>query len=238
MMSEPAVDNRIEGEAELRVYLDATMIRACRDPQRAGPVHGLVRQAVRDEVVLVVSDLTMDELRDAPPEVRDFVDASILPRAERVSLTAEALELADQYVQRGVVSPSRLADARHVAAATVAGVDVLGSWNYRIVNWKRNRRWNVVNRLCGYGPMDSCDPRALEYGMSDPEPEVAMAAIDPGQEGFRVMPWLRAVRAQIYEETKHMTAEERRRSLDEMVRNDPLFSRLPRARVVTPRRKP
>ena len=55
---------------------------------------------------------------------------------------------------------------------------------------------------------------------------------------FDVMKWLRETRDRIYETTKHMTPEGRRRGLDEMVRSDPLFSRLPTSSVVMPRRAP
>lgn len=202
-----------DSAAKLRVYLDATVIRGSQDARRAGPLRGLIRQAVRGEVVLVVSDLTVDELRDAPADAHEVMDASILPRAERVPLTTEVLDLADQYVESGVVTRPRHADARHIAAATVAGADVLASWNRRIVNWERVRRHREVNRMMGYGPIDACDPRAVEYGMSDPEPAIESPVIEPGEKGFIVMPWLRAIRARIYEETKDMTPEERTRWL-------------------------
>ena len=197
MMSGRQAGEPVDSAAKLRVYLDATIIRACQHPRGAGPLHGLIRQAVRDEVVLVVSDLTVDELRDAPSDVHEVMDASILPHAERVSVTTEVHELADKYVEGGVVTRPRRADARHVAAATVAGADVLGSWNRRILNWERIRRYNEVNRLMGYGPIDARDPRALEYGISDPEPAIELPIIEPGESGFRVMPWLRALRARI-----------------------------------------
>lgn len=202
MMSGHPVGEPVGSAAKLSVYLDATVIRAYEDPQRAGPLRGLIRQAARDEVVLVVSDLTVEELRDATAEVLEVMDASLEPHAERVSLTAEVLDHADQYVERGVVSRSRLADARHVAAATVAGVDVLGSWNRRIANWVRIRRYSEVNLLMGYGPIDARDPRALEYGPSDPEPAIGLPIVEPGENGFSVMPWLRAVRARISVETE------------------------------------
>ena len=201
MMSGRLAGESVRGTAKLRVYLDATVIRAYGDPRRAGPLQGLIRQAARDEVVLVVSDLTMDELRDVTAEVREVLEASLLRHAERVSLTAEALDLADRYVERGVFARSSWGEARHVAAATVAGANVIGSWNHHIANWARIGRYNEVNRLMGYGPIYARDPRALEYGPSDPEPEIESPVIEPGERGFRVMPWLRAVRARIYEET-------------------------------------
>lgn len=200
-----------ERAAKLLVYLDATIILGSQDPRRAGPLHGLIRQVVRDEVVLIVSDLTVDELGDAPADAHKIMDASILPRAERVPLTTETLDLAGRYVESGVVTRPRRADARHVAAATVAGADVLVSWNRRILGWERVRRYNKVNCLMGYGPIDARDPRALEHGMSDPEPAVKLPVVEPGETGFRVMRWLRAIRARSYEETKDMTPEERLR---------------------------
>ena len=213
MMSGRQAGQPIKSASKLRVYLDATILRESQDPRGAAPLHSLIRQAVRGEVVMVVSDLTVDELRDAPADAHEVMDASILPRAERVPLTTEALQLADQYVESGVVTRPRRADARHVAAATVAAADVLVSWNRRIVNWERIRRHNEVNRLMGYGPIDACDPRALEHGLSDPEPAIELPVIEPGERGFRVMPWLRAIRARHYEETKDMTPVERLRWL-------------------------
>ena len=39
-----------------------------------------------------------------------------------------------------------LADALHIAFATVAGVDILVSWNFKyIVNFRRIRAYNEVN---------------------------------------------------------------------------------------------
>ena len=58
---------------------------------------------------------------------------------------------------------------------------------------------------------------------------------ETGEKSFDVMKWLRETRDRIYEETRDMTSEERRRRLEEMVRNDPFFSKLPRSRIVKPR---
>ena len=52
---------------------------------------------------------------------------------------------------------------------------------------------------------------------------------------FKVMKWLRETRDRIYEETRDMTSEERRRRLHEMAQSDPFFSKLPRSRIVKPR---
>lgn len=53
-------------------------------------------------------------------------------------------------------------DARHVAAATVAGADVIVSWNFRhIVNRERIRRYNAVNALNGYREIEIYSPQEM-----------------------------------------------------------------------------
>ena len=57
---------------------------------------------------------------------------------------------------------------------------------------------------------------------------------DAGEKSFDVMKWLRATRAEIYEETKDMSFEEERRWTEERIRRDPHLSMLydrPRAPV-------
>ena len=55
-----------------------------------------------------------------------------------------------------------LADALHIAAATLAGVDVLVSWNFKhVVNLHRIQAYNEVNRDMGYEALDIRTPREI-----------------------------------------------------------------------------
>ena len=55
-----------------------------------------------------------------------------------------------------------LADALHIAFATVAGVDILVSWNFKyIVNFRRIRAYNEVNRGMGHGILEIWTPREI-----------------------------------------------------------------------------
>ena len=49
---------------------------------------------------------------------------------------------------------------------------------------------------------------------------------DAREKSFDVMKWLRATRADIYEETKDMSFEELRRWTEERVRRDPFLAKL------------
>ena len=78
--------------------------------------------------------------------------------------TDEVANLADRYIESGALSGKMRSDAEHIAAATVAGVDVLASWNFRhIVNVRRIRRYNAVNRQMGYPPINIRSPKELEH---------------------------------------------------------------------------
>ena len=55
-----------------------------------------------------------------------------------------------------------IADALHIAVATVAGVDVLVSWNFKnVVNLIRIQGYNAVNREMGYTELDIRTPREI-----------------------------------------------------------------------------
>ena len=74
----------------------------------------------------------------------------------------EAAVLAQAYLDAGILGSSSLADALHVATATVAGADVILSWNFRhIVNYDRIHKYNGVNALMGYPPIEIHSPMEM-----------------------------------------------------------------------------
>lgn len=77
-------------------------------------------------------------------------------------MTAEAKDLAEEYVRSGVLGSASAADAMHVAVATVAGADLIVSWNFRhIVNYNRIRGFNAVNVRNGYRTVTILSPREV-----------------------------------------------------------------------------
>jgi hypothetical protein len=70
------------------------------------------------------------ELLRAPEQVREFLATLPATQIENIRLTAEAAELADQYIAAKVVGQTSRADCQHIAMATLAKVDVLVSWNF------------------------------------------------------------------------------------------------------------
>jgi hypothetical protein len=61
------------------------------------------------------------------------------------------LDSTQKYMDEKIVSESYRSDALHIAIATVTGVDVLVSWNFKhIVNLNRIKLFNSVNLKEGY----------------------------------------------------------------------------------------
>lgn len=113
---------------------------------------------------LVISDLTIQEIAGAPASVRGRLEDIPTAHQIQVRLTEEAKELADAYLAHGVVGPGSLADALHVALASVSAVDVLVSWNFKhIVDFGRIRLFNAANLEQGYGLIEIRTPREVMH---------------------------------------------------------------------------
>ena len=77
-------------------------------------------------------------------------------------MSASALDLADSYQRRGILTAKFYNDGLHIALATVADVDLLVSWNFKhIVHFDKIRRFNAVNLERGYKPLQIFSPREV-----------------------------------------------------------------------------
>lgn len=72
--------------------------------------------------------------------------------------------LAQEFLERGVVPPSKVEDAQHVAVAVASELDVLLSWNYRhLVNVRRREEFHQVSVMSGYyKPLQIVTPPEVE----------------------------------------------------------------------------
>ena len=145
-----------------RIYVDTSVIGGCCDEEFAAESRALMEMAVRGEITLLLSDLLFQELEDAPAEVlavvRGLPEDSYLP----VSGTPESEDLRDCYMAAQIVGPSAEDDALHVAIATVSKADLIVSWNFKhIVHVDKIHRFNAVNLVQGYQPIDVRSPREV-----------------------------------------------------------------------------
>ena len=147
-----------------RIYVDTSVIGGCLDDEFREPSTQLFEVFRKGEATMLISNITLDELADASPPVRRA--ASIVPQGHTdiVADSREARELADAYITAGAIGRANRTDALHIAIATLAEADVLASWNFRhMVNWRRIRAYNEVNRQMGYPAIDIRTPEEIVH---------------------------------------------------------------------------
>jgi hypothetical protein len=145
-----------------RIYIDTSVVGGCEDEEFREYSSRLMACFSKGEYILVLSDLTIQELAGAPEEVRRHLTRIPEERIVGLQLDAEARDLADAYISEGVIASTMRTDAQHIAMATVGKVDVLVSWNFKhIVNIQRIRGYNSVNIRRGYPMLEIRSPREV-----------------------------------------------------------------------------
>lgn len=145
-----------------RIYTDTSVLGGCEDEEFAEHSIRLMESFIRGERLLAVSNLTIQELAQAPAEVRERLASVPEAHIETLQLDAESRDLAEAYVSAGVLTAKMRTDAQHIAIATIARVDVLVSWNFKhIVNLQRIHGYNSVNLRQGYPMIEIRTPREV-----------------------------------------------------------------------------
>jgi hypothetical protein len=154
--------------AALRMYVDASVVGGCFEPQYAegsGRLFELVRQG---RIVVLVSDFVIEELFVAPTRVQEVLSDLPAKARVRVKTTKEAIRLRDAYLDAQILGEASVVDATHVAMATVLRADAIVSWNFRhIVHVEKMRRFNEVNLAEGFGPLTIVSPNEVRFGSDE-----------------------------------------------------------------------
>jgi len=146
----------------LRIYVDTSVIGGCLDAEFEEPSKALLDLARCGSIVLILSDLLLDELERAPEEVRSLLAALPAENLEMFPESEESRQLRDAYLAAEVVGPGSRNDAHHVALATLARADLIVSWNFKhIVHIDKIRRFNATNLMEGHSTIDIRSPREV-----------------------------------------------------------------------------
>jgi len=142
-----------------RVYVDSSAVGGKFNKRLAEQTKPFWDAVESGKITIIVSDVLVDELGNAPERAKEFYRSLPESLIERVVSTEESDSLARQYIAEGVVGESSLDDCRHIALATLAHADVLVSWNFKhIVNVDRIRGYNGINMKMGYSQIDIRTP--------------------------------------------------------------------------------
>jgi len=156
-------------QTPIRLYLDTSVIGGYFDDEWCAPTQELWRQMKAGCFCFVTSQVTMNELANAPAHVRDLFDKNFT-QENLLPFNDEAEQLADAFLRHGILPPKYTDDARHVAICTVARIAHLVSWNFRhLVNPERRKGFNAINRLQGYPDVSIVNPWEIIYVDQYPE---------------------------------------------------------------------
>ena len=146
----------------LRVYADTSVFGGCFDPEFRVASEAFFRQVQAGRFALVIAAVVLRELDSAPGHVQEMLAQLPKENVETIELSEEVRRLRDAYVEMRVVGPASVDDAEHVASASVAGVDLFLSWNFKhIVRFDKITGFQAVNMLCGYRPIAIHSPREV-----------------------------------------------------------------------------
>ena len=142
-----------------RVYIDTSVIGGCFDEEFQEWSNKLFDEFISGKKIAVISETTIDELSDAPQNVKYQLKKIPDEFLEVIELTEEIRNLANDYMASGILTEKSKEDALHIASATISEVDVIISWNFKhIVNIDKIRKYNSINLLKGYRFIDIRTP--------------------------------------------------------------------------------
>lgn len=147
----------------MKIYFDSSVYGGCFDPEFADASNELFRRAKAGWFKLVWSSVVEDEMRDAPPEVRQlFRTHTRRASSLKVPVTPKVAELASAYVAAKVLPQKMFNDGVHVALATVYNVAYLTTWDRKhLVAPARIVAFQEVNLTFGYNPVSIVTPQTL-----------------------------------------------------------------------------
>jgi predicted nucleic acid-binding protein len=142
-------------EEKIRLYLDTSIPSSYYDTSK--PLRQLITQkwfenrASSYDLYMSVTALDeIDELKNIAKR-RNIKELIFNHNMKILELSEKALELADEYMNRGAVPRSEPEDAYHIATASVHNLDALASWNFKhIVSVNPIRKVHEINMKHGY----------------------------------------------------------------------------------------
>ena len=147
-----------------RIYCDTSVIGGCFDEEFETDSRRFINAVKKGHIVMLMSEVVVEEILDAPRNVRDLL-ASIPPfSVERVPVSSEVIDLRNAYITANILGVKSIDDATHVAAATIARADAIVSWNFaHIVRLDKMKAYNQVNLINGYGILTIITPKEVVY---------------------------------------------------------------------------
>jgi predicted nucleic acid-binding protein len=149
-----------------KVYLDTSVISylyqldAPEKMQDTLELWEIFKEGVYD---VYISDIVLREIDRCSEEKLNIV----LDYLEQISYTIietnqDTIEMAEKFIDFGILKQNSFDDCQHIAAAILAGCDIVISWNFKhIVNVRTVRNIKIITTLEGYKDLQIYPPSVL-----------------------------------------------------------------------------
>ncbi len=151
---------------KLKVYLDTSIIsylyqedapEKMKDTQQ---LWELIKQGVYE---VYISDIVLNEISGCSEEKVNIL-LNYMNEIEYtiVDTDEDTIELAEKFIDFGILKKKSFDDCQHIAAAILSGCDIITSWNFKhIVNVRTVRGVKTITTLEGYKDLLIYPPSVL-----------------------------------------------------------------------------
>jgi len=151
---------------KMRLYLDTSVIGALFDlemPQRVEITRALLQSIISGEHTGIISNIVLEEIERSPEEFKEkIIDEMRKIPLHIISEDEASADLLEIYEKEGFIRKGARLDLRHIAVATVNGVDAVVSWNFRdIVNIRTRRSVHATNLRLGFPLIEIVSPEEV-----------------------------------------------------------------------------
>lgn len=151
---------------KLKVYLDTSVVSYLYQvdaPEKMQNTLDLWKLFKNKVYEVYISDIVIREISGCNEkklkillDYLDQIDYNIIETDE------DTVELAGKFIDFGILKQKSFDDCQHIAAAILAGCDIITSWNFKhIVNVKTVRGVKVITTLEGYKDLLIYPPSVL-----------------------------------------------------------------------------
>lgn len=152
---------------KMKIYMDTSVIGYLAQPDAPEKMEETRRfwEILKEGRVyeVYISDIVLNEISKCSNEkfdiLMDFlnqIEYNVVVRDEKT------IKLADKFVGLGILKQKCTEDCQHIAAALLAGCDIITSWNFKhIVNVKTIKGVKVITTLEGYKDLLIYPPSVL-----------------------------------------------------------------------------
>ena len=161
---------------KLKVYLDTSVVIYLYQPDTPEKMKDtlelweLFRQGYYE---VYISDIALNEIGGCSQEKLDILLSYLKQvRYHLVHADEDTVDLAEKFIDFGILKKKSFDDCQHIAAAILAGCDIITSWNFKhIVNVKTVRGVKTITTLEGYKDLLIYPPSVLLEGDDEDDDE-------------------------------------------------------------------